>query len=466
MGDTLPPISRGEELRAVARIAAPMAIAFLAEFIMFMVTKIVVGHVGYRELAAVGLAGDLAHEVLVILMGGLTVVGVLMAHAQGNNETKLVGHSLRQGIIVATAVGGLATWLILQIDHVIIWTQQDPDIIVLAQPFLLPLALTVLPILWFSVLRTFVAMLNLGVYVTIITIFAVGLNYSLAKGMVEGLYGLPEMEYLGAGWAMVIVSWSMFAMLTLAVWLTPVLRGYGVFTGRLRIDLKVCGDIVRLGIPVCAIVAIEAGLFAAVSLLSGYIGAVELAVFSVIIGWVGIPFVIAHGIAEAGMIRVAFRHGTNRLDAARQAGLLSMAMGVILIALMIIVPIGFPEAIVDIFLSKDDPGFDAVTALARDLFFIAGLFQVFDGLQVIASFCLRGLRDTIIPVCLAALGYWVLGIGGGALLAFEFGHGAIGLWWGLALGLFATATMLMVRFFRLTRPEAHGDFLHSKDVGL
>jgi len=445
-------VPRGEEVRALVRIAAPMSIAFLAEFIMFMVTKIVVGHVGYLELAAVGLAGDLAHEVLVVLMGGLTVVGVLMAHADGGSRSDEVGHALRQGMIVSTIVGGVAIWLILQLDMVMVWTGQDPAVIALAGPFLVPVAWSVLPILWFSVLRTFVATLNHGVYVTVITIFAVAVNYGLATALVEGYAGLPEMGYLGAGWAMVVVAWVMFAVLVLAIWLTPALHGYGVFRGRLRFDPAVCGDIVRLGIPVCVIVAIEAGLFAAVSLLSGYIGAVELAVYSVIMGWVGIPWVIAHGFAEAGMIRVAFRLGTGRMDAARQAGLLSMIMGMIVVSLLIIIPVGFPEAIVDIFLSSDDPGFDAVASMAGDLFFVVGLFQIFDGLQVIASFALRGIRDTLVPVWLAGLGYWVLGIGGGALLAFEFGHGAVGLWWGLALGLFATATMLTFRFVLLTRP--------------
>lgn len=451
MADVHEPITRRAELRAIRMIATPMAIAFLAEFIMFMVTKIVVGHVGYQELAAVGLAGDLAHEVLIILIGGLTVVGVLMAHAEGNDRSHEVGHALRQGLIVATIVGVVATWMILELDSVMIWTAQDPAIIALAQPYLSAIAWMVFPLLWFSVLRTFVAMRNLGAYVTVITIIAVGFNYFLATALVNGRFGLPNMGYVGAGWAMVIVTWTMFAALVAAIWSTSSLRGYGIFAGRLRYDPAVCAEISKLGLPVCIIVAIEAGLFAAVSLLSGYIGAIELAVYSVIIGWVGIPFVIAHGIAEASMIRVAFRVGTGRIDAARQAGLLSMGMGTIVIALLIVVPVGFPEMIVDIFLSRDDPGFEAVAALAGDLFLIAGLFQVFDGLQVIAAFSLRALRDTVIPVVLAGIGYWGLGIGGGALLAFEYGYGAVGLWWGLALGLFATAMMLLGRFLRLTR---------------
>jgi len=441
--------SRADEARALARIAAPMAMALLAEFVMFMVTKMVVGHVGYLELAAVGLAGDLAHEALIVLMGGLTVVGVLMAHAQGGDRKDEVGHVLRQGMIVATVTGIPATVLILYLDHFLVWTAQDPVVIELARPFLVPVAWMVMPVLWFSVLRIFAAMLDRGVFVTVITFGAVPLNWVLATGLVEGRFGMPEMGYLGAGWAIMIVSWAMFLALAFAIWVTPVLRGYGVFRGRLRVDLSVCREIVRLGIPVCGIVFVEAGLFAAVSLLSGVIGAVELATYSVIIGWIGIPFVMAHGIAEAAMIRVAYGLGANSVAAARQAGVLSLAMGIIILAALVIVPIGFPEFIVEVFLDRSDPGFEDVAGLARSLFFIAGLFQVFDGVQVIMAYALRGMRDTMVPVWLAGIGYWVLGIGGGALLAFPLGYAVEGLWWGLALGLFATAILLTVRFLRL-----------------
>ena len=443
--------SQGREARAILRIAAPMAAASLAEFVMFLVTKAVVGHVGYLELAAVGLASDLAHEVLIVLMGGLTVVGVLMAHAEGSARSHEVGHALRQGLVVATVTGLPAIWLILNLDAVMVWTGQDPIVIALAEPFLAPVAWMVMPVLWFSVLRTFAATLDRGSYVSVITVVAVAFNYFLAVGLVEGRFGLPAMGYIGAGWAMTIVAWAMLLAIVGAVWMSPALRGYGLFRGRLRIDPVVCAEIVRLGVPVCAIVAIEAGLFAAVSLLSGYIGAVELATYSVIIGWVGIPFVVAHGVAEAAMIRVAFGLGKGSRAAARQAGLLSMMMGGLVIASLIIVPVGFPEAVVSIFLDTADPGFGDVAALAHDLFLIAGLFQVFDGLQVIAAYSLRGLRDTIVPVFIAGIGYWVLGIGGGAVLAFHFGEGAVGLWWGLALGLFATATMLAFRFHLMTR---------------
>jgi len=180
------------------------------------------------------------------------------------------------------------------------------------------------------------------------------------------------------------------------------------------------------------------------------LGAESLAAYEVLMGWIGIPFVIALGLAEATMVRVAYGAGRGSLAASRQAGILGMAMGVAVLGLLVVVPLGLPEMIVRAFLDTKDPGFERVAALSTQLLVIAAIFQVFDGLQAIASRALRGVKDTVAPLWLAGFGYWVLGIGGGCLLTFPAGLGAVGLWWGLACGLIVTGSLLAWRFLRLT----------------
>ena len=82
-------------------------------------------------------------------------------------------------------------------------------------------------------------------------------------------------------------------------------------------------------------------------------------------------------------------------------------------------------------------------AIALQLFVIAALFQIFDGVQVIAAGALRGYRDTAVPMLIAAIGYWAIGFAGSWLLAFPLGFGAVGLWLGLALGLAVVAISLI-----------------------
>lgn len=438
-------------------IAGPLAAAYLAELAMSLTTKSIVGQLGYRELAGIGLAADTAAEIVVVLVGTLSVVGVLVAQAEGAARKADAGLAVRQGLIVATALGVAATAMIWHLDVLLSWTGQDPEIIALMGPYLKPLSASVLPVLWFFALRTFVAALAKTWAILLITVVAVGLNYVLSLGLVHGAFGLPALGVAGAGWAKTIVSALMFLAVLAYTYFTPTFRGYGLFRGRLRLDLGVCNEIFRLGIPVAGIVILEMGLFAAVAIFSGQLGAVPLATYQVMLAWIGIAFMTAHGLAEAGMVRVAHGIGRNSLASARQAGLLTFAMGVSWLVLLIAVPLKYPEPLVRIFLEESDPGFSQVLSLTTQLLYLAAFFQIFDGLQVMASLALRGLKDTIVPLWCAALGYWVLGVGGGWLLAFPLGMGVHGLWWGMAVGLTVTGSLLAVRFAVLTsRVAAYG----------
>ncbi len=153
------PPTRAAETALLLKIALPLMAAYLAEFAMFITTKVVVGRLGYHELAAVGLAGGLSFEVLIVLMGLLSIVGVLVAQAEGAGRRRDAGHAVRQGLIVATALGLPATVLVWNLAPLMALTGQDPRVVELAAPYLRGLAGFVLPVLWFSVLRSFVAAL-------------------------------------------------------------------------------------------------------------------------------------------------------------------------------------------------------------------------------------------------------------------------------------------------------------------
>lgn len=443
---------RSTEAKTLLRIAAPLSAAYLADFTMGLTTKAIVGRLGYEELASIGLANDLAWNVVIVCFGVLSVVGVLVAQAEGGGRRADAGLAARHGLMLAAALSVPAAAIVLYLDQVLTLTGQQPEVLRLMGPYLGGLAWALPPLLCFFALRSFVAALARTAAVMVITIIAVGLNYLLCLGLVEGAFGLPALGVAGAGWAKAIVSLFMLAALVAYAYLTPALRGYGLFRGRLKIDGELFREILRLGAPVAGIVVLEAGLFAAVSIFSGQLGAAPLAGYQIIASWIGLAFMLARGLAEAGMVRVAYGIGQRRRAAARQSGLLTMSMGLAMLAALTVVPLSFPETLVALFLERDDPGFEAVLTLTSRLFILVAFFQVFDGLQVMAALALRGLKDTITPLWLAAIGYWVFGVLGGWILAFPMGLGADGLWWGMAAGLTITGSLLAGRFWLLTRP--------------
>ena len=149
MNDNQPTLKA--EMRLFLKIALPLAAAYLAEYAMFITTKMVVGKLGYHQLAAVGIAGDLSFEVLVVLMGLLSIIGVLAAQAEGAGNKSEVGQSVRQGMLVASMIGIPAMVLIWNLDLVLQATHQDPVVIELAIPYLQGLSAFVLPVLVFGI---------------------------------------------------------------------------------------------------------------------------------------------------------------------------------------------------------------------------------------------------------------------------------------------------------------------------
>jgi MATE family multidrug resistance protein len=214
------------------------------------------------------------------------------------------------------------------------------------------------------------------------------------------------------------------------------------------------GHFLWLGVPIALIAGMESFLFSGISVMSGWLGPVALAAYQMLMGWIGIPFVISLGLADAATVRVSFWTGARSHLAARQAGIIAMVAGVGLPLLLVIVPLTMPDMIARFFLDPHDAGFSDVSRLLSSLLIIGAFFQVFDGLQVIASHALRGVKDTRVPLAICGFGYWIAGIPIAYLFAFRFGWGAQGLWWGVALGLGITALMLTTRFVRLTQQPA------------
>ncbi len=439
------------ELRSLLIIATPLAAAYLAEIAMWITDMAIVGRLGSVELAAVGLAGDMMFEVMMSFMAIVSIVGVLVAQAIGSGDAKVGVHYLRQGLWMATALSVPGIWLCWNLMPLLALTGQDPQVLALGENYLHAVVWCFLPTLWFAVVREFVAALSRVRSVMVITIGAVGLNAALTYGLVFGALGLPAMGVAGAGWATTIVCWVMFAALAWHVARAAFFRPYRVFSALNRLDLAVCRQILVLGLPLGGLVLMAGGLFVVTAVLMGVLGVEALAANQIVITIISLTWVVTLALGEATAIRVAYRIGAGDPAQAQLAGLLGIGLGVFFMAAAACVFLAAPEILASLFLDLGDPANRNVVELTASLFVIAALFQIFDGVQAISSRALRGLKDTLMPMWIAGLGYWGIGVPSGYLLGFVFGYGAEGLWWGLALGLSATATMLCWRFVRLSQ---------------
>ena len=208
--------------------------------------------------------------------------------------------------------------------------------------------------------------------------------------------------------------------------------------------------ILRLGGPIGGLQALEIGVFVTSAAIVGLFGADPLAAHQIAINYASITSMVPMGIAQAATVQVAGERGAGLQPAARRAAFVALGLGT---AFMIVSAIVWaaPRMIVAAYVSVDDPANRALVALALRFLAFAGLFQVVDGMQVVAAGALRGYEDIVVPMFCAGLGYWIIGFAGGWALTFPLGLGPIGMWWGFVLGLATVALLLTLRLYRQAR---------------
>ena len=446
------PPSWRQEARTLAKITAPIAAGFLAEMAMNFSDTLIIGRVvGGVALGAVSLSAGVLFGLLTACMGVISVVGAFAAQSHGAGDRAALARTIRQGFWVATMLSLPAMVVGWYLPPILARLGQDAQVVAIADEYLKGLVWCFLPYMWFTVLRNFVTALHRTVSTMVITIAAIGINLALVYSLVTGALGLPRFGVRGAGFGTSLVSLGMFVALALHVATAKGLREYRIFEGVLRFDAALCGRILRVGLPAGGMSAAEGGLFLAVQLLVGTLGVIALAANQIAFTFLTIVFMIPAALSQAATARVGFGLGSGNLAAARRSGLVALGLSTAYMAVMGILMWAKPEAAVSIFLDPDDPAAAEVLPLAASLIVIAAVYQIVDGGQIIAMGALRGLNDTTIPLLLGLLGYWVIGMGSGYAFGFVLGHGAVGVWWGLALGLAASASLLTWRFHRRTR---------------
>jgi MATE family multidrug resistance protein len=196
--------------------------------------------------------------------------------------------------------------------------------------------------------------------------------------------------------------------------------------------------LVELGLPAASTVTAEVGVFALATAMAGSLPPVATASHQIALNIAAVAFMIPLGLASAGAVRVGNAVGARDPAGAAAAGWAVIALGTAFMLLSGAAFVLIPRALIGLFTS--DP---AVVELGSSLLLIAAVFQLFDGLQGVATGTLRGLGDTRTPMLTNLAAHWLLGLPIGYTLCFRLDWGAAGLWWGLSAGLIVAGVILL-----------------------
>jgi MATE family multidrug resistance protein len=267
---------------------------------------------------------------------------------------------------------------------------------------------------------------------------------------VLGHLGAPRMGAEGSGWATCISRVYMAAVLVAAVARhdrrSPEETRGGTLRAIWRPAWARMVELVGLGLPAAGQMGLEIGVFAVVTMLVGKINAVQLAGHQIALATVSTTYMVPLGISSAAAVRVGHALGRGDPQAAARSGWMALGLGAAVMSGAAVVLLTAPRWIARIF-TPDAAVIGSAVVLLR----VAAFFQLFDGLQVVATGALRGVGDTRTPMLCHLAGYWVIGLPTGVILCFRYGLGAAGLWAGLSIGLILIGIALTWWWMRSAR---------------
>lgn len=427
-----------KELREVAALALPVAAVQVGMMLMGVVDTVMVGHFSARDLAAVALGNLYFFTVVVFPMGLLMSLDPVVSQAMGAGDRPAVGRAFQRGGLLALALSVPAGMALLPGTALLTVLRQPSEVVPVAAGYALASIPGIFPFLAFIVLRqTLQAMGRVAPIVVTIVLANLG-NLFFNWVLIFGKLGFPRMGAVGSGWASSLSRWLMLLGLLVFAW--PLLKAYVRPLRRDAFQLAPLARMVRLGAPIGAQLGLEFGAFGTIGILMGWLGTLAMAGHQVAMNLSSLTFMVPLGISQATAVLVGQGIGREDLSGARRAAGAGLLLGVGFMTLTAVLFLAFPEMLA-LFYSDEAE----VVALAALLIPLAGVFQIFDGLQVVSSGVLRGVGETRSPMIVNLLGFWCLGIPVSVWLGFRTPAGPVGLWWGLVVGLAAVALFLLFR---------------------
>lgn len=401
----------------------------------------VFGYSGTTAQAAVSLATGFYFLVLVFGVGISYGITPLTAESDSAGNVEESKKLLSHGLIVNVAVNAGLFFVLLLISPAMRHIHQSKDVVELAIPFLNVMMFGMIPFAVFASFKQFAEGLSFTRVAMFITIGTNVLNVLFNYVFIYGKLGFSAMGVMGSCWASFWARLIMALAMFLYIYYGKNFRKYREAFLFKTISFDRMKKIFNIGAASGLQWVFEIGAFAFALVMIGWIGKREQAAHQIALQIAAMTYLIASGISAAASVRVGNQLGAKNILSLRQAAFSAFSMVILSQTIFAIAFILLRFAIPVLFNNESE-----VRNIVSSLLLIAALFQLSDGVQVVALGVLRGIKDVTIPTWITFVVYWMVGLPCSYVLAFVFGFGVQGIWYGLTIALSLAAIFLFIRF--------------------
>jgi len=410
---------------------------------MNTVDIIMIGQLGPAAIGAIGVGGNAFYCLAIFGLGLLLGLDTLVSQSHGAGNRSDTHRSLAQGVYAAVLIGLPLMIVFRFVPPIFDLFGINPEVSVLAGPFLLALSWSTLPLLLYGAFRRYLQ----GIGHVRPVMFAL-----ISANVVNWFFNwllIPRLGVVGSAVSTCLARVYMAGTLLFFVWWFE--RGYEAgFRSLLRKpDMQRMARLLGIGLPAATQILLEIGAFGAAGILAARLAPVALAAHQIALSCAAVSYMVPLGISSAAAVAVGQAVGRGEPAVARRSGFIALGLALAFMSGSAMAVWFIPRPILRIY-TKDG----GVLGSAVGLLAIAALFQLFDGVQTVATGALRGIGETRVPMLVNLGGYWMFGLPVGYLLCFHAGRGVAGLWWGLTLALVAIALVLLYSWDRRSRKIA------------
>ncbi len=437
-----------EHLKINVNLAVPVMASQLGQVLVGVADNMMVGQVGYIPLAGASLGNAIFYFFMTFGLGVSFAITPLVGFADGQGDKKQCGQVLRHGLLVNTILGFILFGAVMVAADYLHLFGQEQVVVEQATPYMLVIGFSMIPLLIFQSFRQFSEGLSMTKAPMVVSVSMNVLNIILNYILIYGKFGAPEMGLVGAGIATLISRIVMAIVMVIYVLKNKRFKPYLDGLGLQNLNFSLVKDLLRIGIPAGLQFVFEVGAFSMAALMMGWIGAPTQAAHQIAINMASISYMTVSGLGAAAAIRVGNQLGKKNYKTMKNAALTLIAMGTALMVVFAGVFIIGKDALPLLYNDKPE-----VVSIAAGLLVVAALFQISDGIQVISLGALRGMKDVKIPTIITFISYWLIALPLGYVLAFNYGYGASGIWFGLFLGLTIAGVWVFIRFIKLANKQ-------------
>ena len=427
-------------------LALPVILAELGWIMMGIVDTIMVSSLGPAAIGAVGTGSTIFIAVMVFGMGTIFALDTYVSQSFGAGRIDECHRWLFAGL----QLGAILTIVLMFVAAGVVWLLPrfgfHPDVLAIIQPYISRLILSAAPLLVYAVFRRYLQAMNAVRPVMFTLIVANVINAVGNWLLVYGHWGFPALGTNGSAYATLIAR--VFMALSL----------FGVILWRERQNPSGFHDapffdgfhrvwtLARLGVPAALQITAEVTVFAAISALAGRISPLAIAANQIVLNVASFVFMIPLGLSAATAVRTGQAVGRRDPTGVRLAGKCGLLLASVFMLAASASYVVMPRVLLGIFTTDE-----SVLRVGATVLLVYGVFQVFDGWQVVATGALRGLGDTRTAMTLNVIGHWIIGLPLAYWFCFSRGWGVVGLWFGLSISLTMVGVVLVAVWRSKTR---------------